>query len=239
MPSAGSTGNALLRTAPVLPNAKAKTEICNLIYPYLPLANKQGVNIILNSSQALTTAKKCIKKKGNTIMEKVDYMEVAQKVMAQIRNKGGAFLTAQVGDDINTMTIGWASLGFLWGRPMLTVMVRKTRHTFGIIERAKDFTVSVPLSGMAKQLEFCGTKSGRNHKKIEECGLEIMPSIKVHTPVILVPGIQFECRIVYKSAVEPASLIEEYTHLYPEKDFHTLYFGEIKECYSTKDEKIK
>ena len=172
-------------------------------------------------------------------MEKVEYMEAAQKVMAQIRSKGGAFLTAQAGDDINTMTIGWASLGFLWGRPMLTVMVRKTRHTFGIIERAKDFTVSVPLSGMARQLEFCGTKTGRNHKKIEECGLEIMPSIKVHTPIILVPGIQFECRIVYKSAVEPANLIEEYKHLYPENDYHTLYYGEIKECYSTKDEKKK
>jgi flavin reductase (DIM6/NTAB) family NADH-FMN oxidoreductase RutF len=150
----------------------------------------------LNSNHVFRSGKKIFLSKGIIDMEKVDYMHAAQKVMEQIRSKGGAFLTAQAGDDLNTMTIGWASLGFLWGRPMLTVMVRKTRHTFGIIERAKDFTVSVPLSGMAKQLELCGTKSGSNHKKIEECGLELFPSVSVHTPIILVPGIQFECKIV-------------------------------------------
>jgi flavin reductase (DIM6/NTAB) family NADH-FMN oxidoreductase RutF len=172
-------------------------------------------------------------------MKKLNFMPVAEEVMTQIRSKGGAFLTAQAGDDINAMTIGWALLGFMWGRPMLTVAVRKTRHTFGIIERANDFTVSVPLSDMAKQLEFCGTKSGRSHRKIEECRLELFPSVSVRTPIVLVPGVQFECRIVYKSVMEPVMLVEDYKHLYPEKDYHTLYYGEIVECYSTKDEKEK
>jgi flavin reductase (DIM6/NTAB) family NADH-FMN oxidoreductase RutF len=166
-------------------------------------------------------------------------MSVAQEVMAQIRSGGGAFLTALVGDDVNTMTIGWALFGFIWGKPMLTVAVRTTRHTFGIMERARDFTVSVPLSGMTKQLEFCGTKSGRTHKKAEECGLELFPSVTVHSPMVLVPGVQFECRIVYKSAMDPRNLIEEYTHLYPEKDYHTLYYGEIMACYSMEERKAK
>jgi flavin reductase (DIM6/NTAB) family NADH-FMN oxidoreductase RutF len=176
---------------------------------------------------------------GNFSMEKVNYMEIAQEVMEQIRSKGGAFLTAQAGDELNIMTIGWATLGFIWGRPIFTVAVRKNRHTFGIIERARDFTVSVPMSGMTKQLEFCGTKSGRTRKKFEECGLELFPSVSVRTPIVLVAGFQFECRLVYKSAMDPAFLIDEYKNLYPEKDYHTLYYGEIKQCYSTKDEKGK
>lgn len=171
-------------------------------------------------------------------MELVDYMAVAPDVMAQIRTRGGAFLTAQAGDDINTMTIGWAVLGFIWGKPVMSVLVRRTRHTFGIIERAGDFTVSVPAAAedMRKELEYCGTKSGKSGNKYAGCGLDLVPSVKVRTPIIRCAGIHFECRIVYKSQVEPANLIEEYRHLYPLKDYHTAYYGEILHCYSTKDE---
>jgi len=166
-------------------------------------------------------------------MKNCNYTEVCAKIMEQIRSKGGAFLTAQAQDTLNTMTIGWALLGFIWGKPMFTVAVRKTRFTYGIIEKAKDFTVSIPLIGMTKELEYCGTKSGRNHNKIKECGLELFPSLSVRTPIIVVNGIIVECKIVYKSELNPKNLIEEYKTLYPEKDYHTLYYGEIKECYST------
>jgi flavin reductase (DIM6/NTAB) family NADH-FMN oxidoreductase RutF len=170
-------------------------------------------------------------------MDKLDCMAVVPAVMGQIKNRGGAFLNVQAGDDVNVMTIGWASIGILWGRQVMTVMVRKTRFSFGIMERARDFTVNVPTAGMEKELEFCGTKSGRTYNKYEKCGLELFPSVKVHTPIVVVPGVIFECRTVYKSAVEPAALADDYRALYPEKDYHTLYYGEIKECYSIKGER--
>jgi hypothetical protein len=31
--------------------------------------------------------------------------------------------------------------------------------------------------------------------------------------------------------MDPAHLAEEYKELYPQKDYHTLYFGEIQDCY--------
>jgi flavin reductase (DIM6/NTAB) family NADH-FMN oxidoreductase RutF len=170
-------------------------------------------------------------------MELIDYTAAMPEVMAQIRTRGGAFLTAQAGDDINTMTIGWATFGFVWGQPVMNVLVRPTRHTFGIIERAKDFTVSAPVKGMRKELEYCGTKSGKTRNKYKECGLGVLPSVKVHTPVIDCAGIHFECKIVYKSPMDPTNLIEEYRHLYPNKDYHTVYYGEIMQCYSTVGEK--
>jgi flavin reductase (DIM6/NTAB) family NADH-FMN oxidoreductase RutF len=169
-------------------------------------------------------------------MQMMDYSTVMPDVMAQIRTNGGAFLTALAGEDVNTMTIGWATIGFIWGRPIMSVLVRKTRHTFGIIEKAADFSVSVPLKGMKKELEFCGTKSGKTRNKYAECGLNLIPSVKAHTPVIDCAGIHYECRIVYKSPVDPANLVEEYRHLYPEKDYHTVYYGEILQCYLTKEE---
>jgi flavin reductase (DIM6/NTAB) family NADH-FMN oxidoreductase RutF len=133
------------------------------------------------------------------------------------------------------MTIGWASLGFLWARPMMTVMVRKSRHTFGIIEKSTEFTVTVPLADMSKELEICGTKSGKDHDKFKECSLELSPGQKVRTPVISTPGINFECKIIYKSKLDPDNLVDSYKHLYPNRDYHTLYYGEIAYCYSTAD----
>jgi flavin reductase (DIM6/NTAB) family NADH-FMN oxidoreductase RutF len=165
-------------------------------------------------------------------VQHVDYKAVAGKAMKQIEDNG-AFLTVQSGDALNIMTIGWASMGFIWGRPVLTVLVRASRHTFGIIERTPEFTMSVPLAGMKKELEICGTQSGRKVDKLKKCGLKILPGVKVSTPVLDIPGIHFECRKVYASAMDPARLIDACKHLYPGKDFHTIYFGEIVYCYST------
>lgn len=167
-------------------------------------------------------------------MQHLDYLSISQKAMKQI--KEGAFLTVQAAEALNTMTIGWASIGFLWGRPVMTVLVRTSRHTFGIIERAAEFTVSVPLVDMKKELEFCGMHSGRNINKFKKCGLEIFPGKRVTTPILDIPGIHFECAIVYKSPMDPAALIESYKHLYPDKDYHTLYYGEIVSCYSAEEQ---
>lgn len=162
-------------------------------------------------------------------MKNVDYMTVAEKAMAKI--KKGVFLTVKAGDRLNTMTIGWATIGFCWQKPMFMVMVRDSRHTFSIIEDAADFTVSIPALDMKNAVMYCGTKSGRKVDKFKELGLEIKKARQTTSPIIDVPGLHFECRIVHKSAMDPQFLDETYQGFYPEKDYHTLYFGEILECY--------
>ena len=163
-------------------------------------------------------------------MKRIDYMAVAHKAMTQIQK--GVFLTVKSGKAINTMTIGWAIIGYVWRKPIMMVAVRLTRHTFSIIETAEDFTVSIPSSDMKKEIMFCGTKSGRDYNKFKECNFKISDSQKVITPIIKVPGLHYECKIVYKSAMDPAFLNTDCdTALYPEKDYHTLYFGEIVDCY--------
>ena len=165
-------------------------------------------------------------------MKKTDYMGVAEKAMNQI--KKGAFLTVKAGEELNTMAIGWALIGFAWRKPILMVMVRDSRHTFGIIEKAADFTVTVPLTeDIHDTVMFCGTKSGRDVDKFKECNLKTKEALKVDTPIIDTPGIHFECKIVHKAPMDPKFLDKEYEGLYPAKDYHTQYFGEILECYET------
>jgi flavin reductase (DIM6/NTAB) family NADH-FMN oxidoreductase RutF len=162
-------------------------------------------------------------------MKNLDYMEVAERAMAQIRK--GAFLTVKSGDALNTMTIGWATIGFVWRKPIFMVAVRDSRHTFGIIEKAMDYTVSIPSTDIQDTVKFCGTKSGRDVDKFKECNLHIMDSRKVNSPIINTPGLHFECKIVFKAPMDPKYLVPEYGELYPQKDYHTLYFGEILACY--------
>ena len=132
------------------------------------------------------------------------------------------------------MIIGWAAFGIVWRKPIMMVAVRLSRHTFGIIEAAKDFTVTVPAGGMEKEIAFCGSKSGRDVDKFRKCNLETLGGRKVATPVIKIPGLHYECKIIYKSAMDPANFDKGLdASLYPEKDYHTLYFGEIVACYET------
>ena len=97
-------------------------------------------------------------------MERIDYMQVAEEAMDQIRV--GAFLTVKAGEALNTMTIGWATIGIVWSRPIFMVAVRLSRHTFSLIEEADDFTV-----------RSCAVKD-RNCTRI--CGRKVTDDVQFH-----------------------------------------------------------
>ncbi len=149
------------------------------------------------------------------------------------RIKEGAFLTVKTGDIINTMTIGWALIGYIWQRNIFMVAVRNSRHTFSIIEKALDFTVTVPSTDMKDALMFCGSNSGRKVDKFTACNLIPAAAQQTGSPVLQMPGIHLECRICFKAPMNSACLDPALDDLYPEKDYHTLYFGDIAACYET------
>ncbi len=160
------------------------------------------------------------------------YLDNIEQLMATL--KKGAFLTVQAGDRVNTMTIGWATIGHVWRKDVFMVAVRDSRYTFELIEKSSDFTVTIPTdAGSTKALAFCGTESGRDYDKFAECSLKTRPASCSASPIIDIPGVHYECKIIYKSAMDPAFLDTEFDKLYPERDYHTLYFGEILACYQT------
>ena len=164
-------------------------------------------------------------------MKPVNALEIVPTVMQQIPR--GAFLTVAAKQQTNVMTIGWALVGILWQKTVMMVAVRNSRHTFGLIEAAESFTVSVPTADMTRALDFCGTVSGRAVDKFTECKLATRTAQKVSAPVLDIPGYHYECRRLYKSALDPQRMDTELAYLYPKKDYHTLYFGEIVACYQT------
>jgi len=164
-------------------------------------------------------------------MKNVNPYEIAPAALKQINE--GAFLVVEAKGQKNVMTIGWALIGILWRKSVLMVAVRDSRHTFPLMETGDSFTVNVPTKDMKKALDFCGTQSGKGIDKFKECQLATRKAQKVASPVLDIAGYHFECRRLYKNPMDPKVMDKGLESLYPKKDYHTLYFGEIVACYQT------
>jgi len=149
----------------------------------------------------------------------------------------GCLLVSQGADGRpNAMAIGWATFGIIWGRPVLTVLVRHSRHTWKLLQENPDFTVNVPTPDLAEAVMLCGTRSGRDLDKIAAAGLTLGPASRVSVPIIHECIVHYECRTLHRNNVEPTNLAEDVlSECYARGDFHTLYFGQILAVQADED----
>ena len=167
-------------------------------------------------------------------MQKVPYNFNAQKNL-EILSKG-AFLTTKSGNKINTMVIGWGNLGVMWRLPIFSVMVRQNRFTYELIEKSHEFTVTIPYGDVSHLIPVCGERSGRDIDKLAACGLKTLKGQKIATPVLDLPGMHFECSVVYARLMGKEHLNKALEELWYNKepdDYHMFYFGEILDSYIT------
>lgn len=168
-------------------------------------------------------------------MKDLNYNDVIGIINERLAN-GGVFLNV-AGDTPNTMTIGWAYMGTSWRKNIFIAMVRPQRHTCELLEKAGEFTVSVPTANpLRAELGFAGTASGRDVNKFEGHGLTAAPARQVNAPVVGECGLHIECRVASRQMLSGGQMDAEIRdRAYPENDYHMLYFGEVVACYSTDD----
>lgn len=149
--------------------------------------------------------------------------------LLQLLQKPGALLVSLDEDGRpNPMTIGWAQVGIIWGRKIMSVMVRPSRYTYHCLELTQDFTVCAPYLSQAKAVAFCGSKSGRDFDKFAACDLTAQPSETVKSPGIAECGLIYECRVVNHADFVPEHLLPQVNEdCYSSGDYHRIYFGEI------------
>jgi flavin reductase (DIM6/NTAB) family NADH-FMN oxidoreductase RutF len=147
-------------------------------------------------------------------------------------------LTAGDCENYNTMTVAWGSVGGMWGKPFVQVVVRPQRYTYEFMEKYKTFTLcSFPFK-YRNDLQKLGTFSGRHGDKIAQTQLTIEPSIVVEAPRFEEADLAIECRKIYLQDMNPEGFIERsIDENYPEKDYHRIYFGEILHIEGTADYK--
>ena len=82
-------------------------------------------------------------------------------------------ITAGTPQHFNTMTASWGSMGELWFKPVCFCFVRPQRYTHEFMEKYEAFTLSFFKEKYKPQLNFCGSRSGRETDKAKECGFTI------------------------------------------------------------------
>lgn len=128
----------------------------------------------------------------------------------------------------NTMTVGWGSLGTMWGQPFAQVVVRPIRYTYQFMEQYDTFTLCAFPEAYRDALNLMGTKSGRDMDKIAEAGLTPVAADQVAAPAFAEASLIIECRKTYWQDLDPAHFIDPGTEKhYPEKHYHRVYFGQI------------
>lgn len=124
------------------------------------------------------------------------------------------------GDEIksNIITIAWAGT-INSTPPMVSISIRKSRFSYEIIKRTKEFVINMPNSDLAYETDFCGIKSGKDIDKFDVLGLTKGKSTKVQTPYIAECPINIECKV--KKIIEMQS--------------HDMFIAEIVSINLNKD----
>ena len=167
----------------------------------------------------------------------INVWEYAGKILEETEK--GVLLTTKAGGKVNTMTIGWGTLGVEWGKPIYTVFVRESRHTKKLLDENGEFTVNIPYGQYDKSiLGICGTRSGRDMDKIKELGRTLEDPEVIGVPGIKELPLTLECRVIYRQDQDPDAINEESTARFypkspefPEGDYHTAYYGQILAAY--------
>ncbi len=136
----------------------------------------------------------------------IHYAEHLERVLHMLSHDGALLVGAKKDGTANVMTIGWGTFGWIWGKPILSVLVRPSRYTWQFLEDNGEFTVNVPGPELAETVAYCGAVSGRDREKLADRGLTARPSRHVGVPYIEECPIHYECRVMHTYDLEPGAL---------------------------------
>ena len=133
----------------------------------------------------------------------------------------------------NTMTISWGHIGSIWDSksrsnlPTIISYVRPSRYTKEIMDSQEYFTLSHFPEEYHKALSYLGSHSGRDSDKVKEVGLT--PIFSDNTTYFAEADLVFICKKLYTQELTEEGFVDKsiVPRVYPKKDFHTMYVGEI------------
>jgi flavin reductase (DIM6/NTAB) family NADH-FMN oxidoreductase RutF len=106
----------------------------------------------------------------------------------------------------NIITIAWL-VPISASPPLLGMSIRQTRFSYKLIKETGEFVINVAPFEIAKQVLYCGRKSGSQLEKFTETGLTPLPARKVRPPIIQECLAHIECRVTQDIEVGDHNLI--------------------------------
>jgi flavin reductase (DIM6/NTAB) family NADH-FMN oxidoreductase RutF len=103
-------------------------------------------------------------------------------------------VTCSNGTTDNIITLAW--VGTVCSEPpMLSISVRPSRFSHGMIVKTGEFAVNIPTKDMLPAVKLCGRKTGAKVDKWEETGLTKVESTRLRTPLIGECPVNIECKV--------------------------------------------
>ena len=105
-----------------------------------------------------------------------------------------ALVTVSDGERDNVLTVGWT--GILATHPATTyVSIRPSRHSHELLWKSGEFVIHLPSARLARQVDYCGTFTGKKVDKFEKCGFTKELADTVGAPRIAECPVAIECRV--------------------------------------------
>ena len=97
-------------------------------------------------------------------------------------------------EEYNLITVSWTGT-VCTSPPMCYISVRPERHSYDIIKRTGEFVINLTTADMARAVDWCGVRSGRDCDKFAETGLTPVASAVVKAPAVGESPVSVECRV--------------------------------------------
>jgi len=119
-------------------------------------------------------------------------------------------------DEADALAVAWINV-VSSTPPTLAMGLRNNRRTLALIrDNGGEFTVNIPGTALAAQVDYCGITSGNTADKFADSGLTLVPGAQVGAPIIEECPYNIECRTTHEVEVGD----------------YVVIFGEIVECHA-------
>lgn len=122
-----------------------------------------------------------------------------------------AVISVGVGEEANLITLAYVGKVCL-NPPIIAISIQPKRHSYKLIEKHGEFVINYPTSEQLREMDYCGTRSGRDVNKWKELNLTKEKASEVQVPMIKEFPWNMECKVIKKL----------------EFGSHVCYFGEVK-----------
>ena len=78
---------------------------------------------------------------------------------------------------------------------MVSLAIRPSRHSHGLIKATQEFVVNMPTADQLEKVDYCGMVSGRQVNKFAICGFTPIAGSVVNAPVIAECPVNLECTV--------------------------------------------
>lgn len=160
--------------------------------------------------------------------------EIRENIFEMIGSKWMLVSAKKSDGKVNAMTASWGGMGVMWGKDVAFVVIRPQRYTKEFVDEAESFSLTFFDSSHKKMLGYMGSVSGRDEDKMAKSGLTVLDDKGV--PYYEECETAIICKKLFNQELTQDSFLFEDTinKWYPDKDYHTLYIGEIEKVIAKK-----